>query len=134
MTLSILLKTAFIEELIMLSWEEMTPIEKAQSIYWDAYKDAFGFRPRDIDTTEWLLSDFHKEIMVLEQVIAENGIQRLQDEAVAADKVERTILNLLEAGAKDREMCVRWLLEAHDCGEDRDYLCFLLGVAYGYFN
>ena len=118
----------------MLSWEEMTPIEKAQSIYWDAYKDAFGFRPRNIDTTEWLLSDFHKEIMVLEQVIAENGIQQLQDEAVAADKVERTILNLLDAGAKDREMCIRWLLEAHDAGEDRDYLCFLLGVAYGYFN
>jgi len=31
-------------------------------------------------------------------------------------------------------MCIRWLLEAHDAGEDRDYLCYLLGVAYGYFD
>jgi hypothetical protein len=118
----------------MLTWDQMTPIEQAQSIYWDAYKDAFGFRPRDIDTTEWLLTDFEKEILVLEQVIAENEVQRRIDEAVAADKVERTILNLLEAGAKDREMCIKWLLEAHDAGMDRDYLCFLLGVAYGYFD
>jgi hypothetical protein len=118
----------------MLTWEELSPIEKAGCIYWDAYKDAFGFRPRHVNTTEWLLEDFHKEIMVLEQIIAENNIQRLQEEAIAADKVERTILSLLEAGAKDREMCIRWLLEAHDAGMDRDYLCFLLGVAYRYFD
>lgn len=118
----------------MLSWEEMTPIEQAQSIYWDAFKDAYGFRPRNIDTTEWLLTDFHKEILVLEQVIVEGEILRKQNEAVAADKVERTILNLLEAGAKDREMCIKWLLEAHDAGTDRNYLCFLLDLAYGYFD
>ena len=118
----------------MLTWDQMTPIEQAQSIYWDAYKDAFGFRPRDIDTTEWLLTDFEKEILVLERIIVENEVQRRIDEAVAADKVERTILNLLEAGAKDREMCIKWLLEANDAGEDRDYLCFLLGVAYRYFD
>jgi hypothetical protein len=118
----------------MLSWEEMTPIEQAQSIYWDAFKDAYGFRPRDIDTTEWLLTDFHKEILVLERIIAENETQRWIDEARAADNVERNILYFLEAGAKDREMCIRWLLEANDAGEDRDYLCFLLGVAYGYFD
>ena len=118
----------------MISWDQMTPIEKAGSIYWDAYKDAYGFRPRNIDTTEWTLTDFQKEILVLERVIAENEVQRKQDEAVAADSVERTILNLLEAGAKDREMAIKWLLEAHDCGEDREFLCFTLGVAYGYFN
>ena len=118
----------------MISWDQMTPIEKAGSIYWDAYKDAYGFRPRNIDTTEWTLTDFQKEILVLERVIAENEVQRKQDEAVAADEVEHTILNLLIAGAKDREMCIKWLLEAHDAGEDRDYLCFILGVAYGYFD
>ena len=118
----------------MLEWHEMMPVEKAGAIWYDAYKDAYGFRPRHIDTTEWTLTDFHKEIMFLEQIIAENNIQRLQEEAIAADKVERTILSLLEAGAKDREMCIRWLMEANDAGTDRDYLCFLLGVAYGYFD
>lgn len=118
----------------MLSWNEMTPIEQAGCTWYDAYKDAYGFRPRHIDTTEWLLSDFHKEILVLERVIAENEVARRASEAKSADDVEHTILNLLMAGAKDREMCIKWLLEAHDAGEDRDYLCFILGVAYGYFD
>lgn len=118
----------------MISWDQMTPIEKAGSIYWDAYKDAYGFRPRNIDTTEWTLTDFQKEILVLERIIAENEVQRKLDEAVAADKVERIILSMMECGAKDREMCVRWLLEAHDAGNDRDFLCYLLGVEYGYFG
>lgn len=118
----------------MLSWEEMTPIETAGAIWYDAYKDAYGFRPRHIDTTEWLLEDFHKEIMFLDQVIAENGIQRLQEEAIAADKVERTILSLLEAGAKDRAMAIKWLHEANDTNGDNDFLCYCLGVVYGYFD
>ena len=118
----------------MLSWDQMTPIEKADCIWYDAYKDAFGFRPRNIDTTEWTLTDFQKEILVLERIIAENEVQRKLDEAVAADKVERIILSMMECGAKDREMCIRWLMEAHDAGEDRDFLCYLLGVAYGYFD
>jgi len=118
----------------MLSWDEMTPIEQAALTWYDAFKEAYGVRPRHIDTTEWLLSDFHKEILVLERVIAENEVARRASEAKSADDVEHTILNLLMAGAKDREMCIKWLLEAHDAGEDRDYLCFILGVAYGYFD
>ena len=34
------------------SWEEMTDLEQAQCTYWDMYKDAFGVRPRWIDTTK----------------------------------------------------------------------------------
>jgi hypothetical protein len=118
----------------MLSWEKMSHIEKAGAIYWDAYKDAYGFRPRNIDTTEWSLTDFHNEIIRLEEIIMDNEIRRTHEEAKSEDSVERTIINLLEAGAQDREMCIRWLLEAHDCGTDRNLLCFTLGTRYGYFD
>jgi hypothetical protein len=72
----------------MLEWHEMTPIEKASCIYWDAYKDAYGFRPRHVDTTEWSLEEFHKEINFLDKVIFQNEKDRRASELDAADKVE----------------------------------------------
>ena len=32
------------------SWEDMTDLEQAQCTYWDMYKDAYGHRPRSVDT------------------------------------------------------------------------------------
>ena len=40
------------------SWEDMTPLEQAQCTYWDMYKDAYGHRPRGIDTSSWTLAAF----------------------------------------------------------------------------
>jgi hypothetical protein len=33
------------------SWEDMTDLEQAQCTYWDMYKDAYGHRPRGVDTS-----------------------------------------------------------------------------------
>ena len=33
------------------SWEDMTDLEQAQCTYWDMYKDAYGVRPRGVDTS-----------------------------------------------------------------------------------
>jgi len=47
------------------SWEDMSPLEQAQCQFWDMYKDAYGFRPRGIDTSTWTLEQFQEEFVIL---------------------------------------------------------------------
>ena len=58
------------------TWEQMSDLEQAQSIFWDMYKDAHGIRPRSIDTSTWTLEQFQQEFEYLGRVIAENENQR----------------------------------------------------------
>ena len=37
----------------MKSWEDLTPLEQARETYSDMYKDAYGMRPRGVDTSTW---------------------------------------------------------------------------------
>jgi hypothetical protein len=34
-------------------WDELTPLEQAQSTYSDLHKDYYGFRPRGLDPIFW---------------------------------------------------------------------------------
>ena len=51
-------------------WEELTPLEQAAATWWDMYKDAYGIRPRGIDTSGWTLEDFRREMRLLEGAFA----------------------------------------------------------------
>jgi hypothetical protein len=42
--------------------------------------------------------------------------------------------SLLMSGAKDYQMALRWVHEAEGSDGDDDYLCFLIGLPYGYFG
>ena len=42
-------------------FETMTRTEELQSIFWDLYKEAHGFRPRHVDTTGWTEEQFNVE-------------------------------------------------------------------------
>jgi hypothetical protein len=48
--------------------------------------------------------------------------------------LEKRIASLLQSGAKDRSMAIRWIAEAEECNGDMEFLCFLVGVPYGYFK
>jgi hypothetical protein len=97
------------------------------------HKDAYGVRPRGIDTSTWTEADFLKEFGYLNIVIEREAIQRRADEEKAAHDFEMRMLGLLQSGAKDREMAMRWVHEAEGSGGDDEYLCFLLGLPYRYF-
>jgi hypothetical protein len=115
------------------SWEEMSTLEQMACQYWDMYKDAYGVRPRGIDTSSWTESDFEAEFRQLGMTIADNDYERKQSEEKAAHDFEMRMLGLLQSGAKDREMAMRWVHEAEGSGGDDEYLCFLLGLPYRYF-
>lgn len=114
--------------------QELTRQEELQSIYWDMYKDAHGFRPRHVDTSGWTEEQFNEEFEHLQHVIDVNANQRKADEATAIHKFEERMKSMMmETGAKDRETALRWIHEAEGSNGDDDYLCYLVGLPYRYF-
>ena len=118
----------------MLSWEEMSPLEQAQCQYWDMYKDAYGVRPRGIDTSMWTLEDFEREFAELGGVIDREEEDRKQRESEASIRFEVQIQSMISSGAKSREAAIAWIHQAEGSDGDDEYLCFLLGLPYGYFR
>ena len=116
------------------TWEEMTVLEQYACQFWDMHKDAYGFRPRGIDTSSWTEADFEREFFQLSVTIAEEDRIRKEAEEKAAHDFEMRILSLQMTGATDRDMALRWVHEAEGSDGDDEYLCFLVGLPYGYFR
>jgi len=116
------------------SWEEMSVLEQMQCQYWDMYKDAYGVRPRGVDTSGWTEEVFMAEFELLGKVIEQEEIARKESEASAAVRFEAQIDSLIAAGAVSREAALKWIHEAEGSDGDDEYLCFLLGLRYGYFR
>jgi hypothetical protein len=115
------------------SWEEMSVVEQYACTYWDMYKDAYGVRPRGIDTSSWTEADFEAEFVSLSKVIEQESKAREAAEEVAMHEFEMRMMDLLRSGAKDREMAMRWIHEAEETNGDDEYLCYTLGLPYRYF-
>jgi hypothetical protein len=116
------------------SWEEMSELEQAQCTYWDMYKDAYGVRPRGVDTSSWTVETFLKEFAYLGLVIEREEKARIAAEQNAVFSFEKRISDLMFSGAKDRATAMRWIHEAEDTNGDDEYLCYTLGLPYQYFR
>ena len=116
------------------SWEEMSLLEQYACQYWDMYKDAYGVRPRGIDTSSWTEADFEAEFQMLGKVIEQEDIARKEAEAEATAKFEQHVTNTICMGAKDRATALRWIMDASQADGDWEYFCFLNGLPYGYFR
>ena len=115
------------------SWDQMSELEQAQCTYWDMYKDAYGVRPRGIDTSTWTLEQFETEFADLGRAIDQEEAQRKIDEAVAITKFEDSVTNLMHTGT-NRERVIAWLMDAEGANGDYEYFCFTQGLPYTYFK
>ena len=115
------------------TWEEMSDLEQAQCTYWDMYKDAYGVRPRGIDTSNWTLEQFEDEFRVLGQAIEQVEIWRRADEAEAVKRFEDRVANLMHTSTC-RERVIAWLMDAEGANGDFEYFCYTQGLPYGYFK
>jgi hypothetical protein len=113
--------------------ETMTRMEELQSIFWDMYKDAYGFRPRGISTHLWDEDKFNREFDFLQNEITRNEQARRAAEEQAAHAFEMSVQSILACGAKDRAMALRWIHEAEGSNGDDEFLCYLVGLPYRYF-
>jgi hypothetical protein len=116
------------------SWEELTTLEQYSSIYWDMYKDAFGIRPRGIDTSAWTEADFLAEFKELGEIIDREEKVRNAAQQNAVFSFEKRVDALILSGARDRATAMRWIHEAEDTQGDDEYLCYTLGLPYMYFR
>lgn len=116
------------------SWEELTHKEQLECIFWDAYKDAYGYRPRHIDVSAMTVAELEAELKILSTEIAVQEQERKAAEELAAHDFEIRVQNLMMSGAKTREQALRWIHEAEDTQGDDEYLCYTLGLPYGYFR
>ena len=115
------------------SWEEMSVLEQMQCQYWDMYKDAYGVRPRGVDTSGWTEQVFMAEFELLGKVIEQEEIARKESEAQAIVRFEDSVLNLMHTGT-NRERVIAWLMDAEGANGDFEYFCFTQGLPYGYFK
>jgi hypothetical protein len=116
------------------TWEQMSDLEQAQCQYWDMYKDAYGVRPRGVDTSTWTLADFDAEFQLLGEIIKQEDIARKAAETEAIEKFEQHVTNTICMGARDRETALRWIMDASNANGDWEYLCYDLGLPYHYFR
>ena len=121
-------------EVAFKTWEEMTTLEQYACTYWDMYKDAFGIRPRGIDTSSWTEADYLVEFKELEEIIEREHNLRKAAEDKATIDFEMRVQGLMSSGAKGFEMALRWIHEAEETGGDDEYLCYCVGLPYGYFR
>jgi hypothetical protein len=115
------------------SWEEMSVLEQMQCQYWDMYKDAYGVRPRGVDTSAWTEEVFMAEFELLGKVIEQEEIARKESEAEAIVRFEDSVLNLMHTGT-NRTRVIAWLMDAEGANGDFEYFCFTQGLPYGYFK
>lgn len=116
------------------TWEEMSVLEQYACTYWDMYKDAYGVRPRGIDTRSWTEQDFEREFAILSAVTEREEQSRRESELKAAQRFEKRIEETIQSGAGDRETALRWIHDADGSNGDDEYLCYLNGLSYGYFR
>lgn len=115
-------------------WEEMSDVEQLHSIWWDAYKDAYGFRPRGFVVDHWTAEDFQRELASLSEEIERGEKARREDEARAVVRFSKRIEEVIKMGAGDRKTALRWIHEADGTNGDDEYLCYHNGLPYGFFK
>jgi hypothetical protein len=116
------------------SWEEMSVLEQYACQFWDMYKDAYGVRPRGIDTSSWTVEQFEEEFESLQKTINANYEQEKEQQAEAMVAFEARIAQVIASGARNRDTAMRWIHDAEGSQGDDEYLCFLVGLPYGYFK
>jgi len=118
------------------TWEELSPLEQAQQIYSDMYKDAYGMRPRNWQYIATLtLEQLNAELDFLETVILEEMALDAEREQRAAAKFEAEVRTNLELGATDRHDAIRWIAQANAVDiADLEQLEYTMGLKLGYLK
>ena len=105
----------------------MTELEELESIYCEMHKDVYGVKAR------WYRAESvekaREDLKVLEAVleVQMEADRKSQQEAIAAfEELARSYGGV--------ETAKRWQHQAYDTQGDDEYLCYHLGLPYGYFK
>jgi hypothetical protein len=110
-----------------MSWETMSELEQLESIYCETHKDVYGVKAR------WYKAES------VEQAKADLAILQAEAEKVWAQEkqAQQDAIAAFEELAKSYggvETAKRWQHQAYDTRGDDEFLCYHLGLPYGYFK
>ena len=102
--------------------------------YWDFYKEVHGIRPRWVNHDEATVEWYRAELESLQRQADFQWEEQQIREGEAVAEFEKSVESLIAAGAGDRATAIRWLHAANDTNGDDEFLCYTLGLPYGYFR
>lgn len=103
----------------------------------DLHKDAYGFRPSQAWYAQWNTNtDAEKQTEWDRLVVAleESSRRENEMETISITIFEKRIADTITVGAGNREVALRWMMDASDAGGDWDYFAYLNGLPYTYFR
>lgn len=106
---------------------QLTELEELESIYCDMHKDVYGVKARwyKAESVEQARADLERLSKELEAQMEADA--RAQKEAIAAfEELARSYGGI--------ETAKRWQHQAYGTDGDDEYLCYKLGLPYGYFR
>lgn len=102
----------------------------SEEMFSDLHKDAWGFRPRNhkfyTASPDAKQAYWDEAARVLENTIA---IER-EHEQRQVDEFRQRVHQLIECGAGDRKVAIRWIIESLDVNSDWDFAAYKLGIPY----
>jgi hypothetical protein len=116
---------------------EYTPLEEAQGTYSDFYKELHGFRPRFASEEQWnSLEWLNEQIDALHAYAPIVAAEEAEMSKQAIERFEALVATTIAAGAKTREVALRWLRDSDDpyIVNDDNYFEYTHNLPYGYLK
>jgi hypothetical protein len=112
--------------------QQQNELQELEQIYCELYKDVHGIKARWYRAAS--LEQARKDLDALE---AEGKLvwaaeEKAKDEA--AVRFEARVAETIRTGAGDRDTALRWIHQAEGTNGDDEFLCYHLGLRYGYFK
>jgi hypothetical protein len=108
-----------------------------ENIVSDLHKDTFGHRPSEQFWVKWEGSSNDEKQKIWDNLLvcleAEIKAEKEREDR-AVKRFEERVAKTMEVGARDREMAIRWIMEADKADGDFEYLEYLNGLPYKYFS
>lgn len=100
----------------------------------EAHKDAYGFRPRGYNYSEWSFEALQEEADRMSEAASREFQRKEQADQEAVAEFEAQVQSNLDMGAADRDTAIRWILEAQGelevLWDDAGYACYIMGLPY----
>lgn len=110
----------------------MTPLESLEQLYSELHKDVYGVKARWYRAES--IEQAQKDLDALEAAGAVIWAEEKAQEERMVIALEARIADIITMGAGDRETALRWIHDAEGTDGDDEFLCYCLGVPYGYFR
>lgn len=113
---------------------DQATVEELKDLYCDMHKDVHGIKGRWIYGGSYTHQELVGMIHRLEQEWVEVEAREQERQQAAAAAARRHIQNLMDMGAQDEAMAIRWMHDAYRTHGDHRFLDYELGTEYGFIE